>query len=188
MEIGDRIKNERKKRNISQQQLADYLNISRQAVSRWENNISLPDLNTLVLIAKYFDLKLEYFTEDIILERTEESKEELIEELKGEPEKELEKTEEKSVQEKTIEKATPYILVLTAIVTMILLLPSKVKVPVLFFGLLFIIFFVSCLLIYLNYSYLFVRTSIYPVLIPFTTLFIVHPLGEVKKIQKEHTL
>lgn len=148
MEIGDRIKNERKKRNISQQQLADYLNISRQAVSRWENNISLPDLNTLVLIAKYFDLKLEYFTEDIILERTEESKEELIEELKGEPEKELEKTEEKSVQEKTIEKATPYILVLTAIVTMILLLPSKVKVPVLFFGLLFIIFFVSCLLIY----------------------------------------
>ena len=148
MEIGDRIKNERKKRNISQQQLADYLNISRQVVSRWENNISLPDLNTLVLIAKYFDLKLEYFTEDIILERTEESKEELIEELKGEPEKELEKTEEKSVQEKTIEKATPYILVLTAIVTMILLLPSKVKVPVLFFGLLFIIFFVSCLLIY----------------------------------------
>ena len=148
MEIGDRIKNERKKRNISQQQLADYLNISRQAVSRWENNISLPDLNTLVLIAKYFDLKLEYFTEDIILERTEESKEELIEELKGEPEKELEKTEEKSVREKTIEKATPYILVLTAIVTMILLLPSKVKVPVLFFGLIFIIFFVSCLLIY----------------------------------------
>ena len=148
MEIGNRIKNERKKRNISQQQLADYLNISRQAVSRWENNISLPDLNTLVLIAKYFDLKLEYFTEDIILERTEESREELIEELKGEPEKELEKTEEKSVQEKTIEKATPYILVLTAIVTMILLLPSKVKVPVLFFGLLFIIFFVSCLLIY----------------------------------------
>lgn len=156
MEIGDRIKNERKKRNISQQQHADYLNISRQAVSRWENNISLPDLNTLVLIAKYFDLKLEYFTEDIILERTEESKEELIEELieesieelKGEPEKELEKTEEKSVREKTIEKATPYILVLTAIVTMILLLPSKVKVPVLFFGLLFIIFFVSCLLIY----------------------------------------
>ena len=148
MGIGDRIKNERKKRNISQQQLADYLNISRQAVSRWENNISLPDLNTLVLIAKYFDLKLEYFTEDIILERTEESKEELIEELKGEPEKQLEKTEEKSVQEKTIEKATPYILVLTAIVTMILLLPSKVKVPVLFFGLLFIIFFVSCLLIY----------------------------------------
>ncbi|MFZ1605088.1 MAG: helix-turn-helix transcriptional regulator [Enterococcus aquimarinus] len=148
MGIGDRIKNERKKRNISQQQLADYLNISRQAVSRWENNISLPDLNTLVLIAKYFDLKLEYFTEDIILERTEESKEELIEELKGEPEKELEKTEEKSVREKTIEKATPYILVLTAIVTMILLLPSKVKVPVLFFGLLFIIFFVSCLLIY----------------------------------------
>lgn len=148
MEIGDRIKNERKKRNISQQQLADYLNISRQVVSRWENNISLPDLNTLVLIAKYFDLKLEYFTEDIILERTEESKEESIEELKGEPEKELEKTEEKSVREKTIEKATPYILVLTAIVTMILLLPSKVKVPVLFFGLLFIIFFVSCLLIY----------------------------------------
>jgi transcriptional regulator with XRE-family HTH domain len=148
LEIGDRIKNERKKRSISQQQLADYLNISRQAVSRWENNISLPDLNTLVLIAKYFDLKLEYFTEDIILERTEESKEESIEKLKEESKEELEKSEEKNIREKTIEKATPYILVLTAIVTMILLLPSKVKVPILFFGLLFIIFFVSCLLIY----------------------------------------
>ncbi|WP_211272604.1 hypothetical protein, partial [Enterococcus aquimarinus] len=52
------------------------------------------------------------------------------------------------IREKTIEQATPYILVLTAIVTMILLLPSKVKVPILFFGLLFIIFFVACLLIY----------------------------------------
>ncbi len=105
-------------------------------------------MNTLVLIAKYFDLKLEYFTEDIILERTEESKEESIEKLKEESKEELEKSEEKNIREKTIEKATPYILVLTAIVTMILLLPSKVKVPILFFGLLFIIFFVSCLLIY----------------------------------------
>lgn len=144
MEIGNRIKNERKKRNISQQQLANHLHISRQAVSRWENNISLPDLNTLVLIAKYFDLKLEHFTEDIILEQTEESKEEPREQLK----EELDKSEEKNIREKTIEQATPYILVLTAIVTMILLLPSKVKVPILFFGLLFIIFFVACLLIY----------------------------------------
>ena len=46
----------KEKRNISQQQLANHLHISRQAVSRWENNISLPDLNTLVLMAKYFDL------------------------------------------------------------------------------------------------------------------------------------
>ncbi|MDR1568319.1 MAG: helix-turn-helix domain-containing protein [Streptococcaceae bacterium] len=133
MKIGDRIKSERKKRNISQQQLANHLNISRQAVSRWENNISLPDLNTIVLIAKYFDIKLDYFTDDIIVDNTKELKEE---------------AEKIDVKEQAIKEATPYILVLTVIITTIFLLPSKVKVPILFFGSLFTIFFASCLLIY----------------------------------------
>ncbi|KAF1297498.1 hypothetical protein BAU15_07220 [Enterococcus sp. JM4C] len=133
MKIGNRIKTERKKRNISQQQLADYLNISRQAVSRWENDISLPDLNTLFLIAKYFDLTLDHFTEDSSIERSEESDKEVG---------------EKNIRDRAIEEATPYIIVLTVIITMIVLLPSKVGVPILFFGSIIVIFFVSCLLIY----------------------------------------
>lgn len=140
MKIGNRIKNERKKRSISQQQLADYLNISRQAISRWENNISLPDLNTLILIAKYFNLELEYFTEDTSINKIDKPEEKNKEELDG--------LDEKNIRDKAIKKSTPYILVLTSIVTMIFLLPSKIAVPIVFFGLIFIIFGVSCLLIY----------------------------------------
>ena len=106
MELGEKIKYERKKRNISQQKIADYLNISRQAISRWENNVSLPDLNTLVLIAKYFEIPLEVFTDEY---------------------QEPEKVKKKDItRDEVIEKATPYILVLTAIFTMVLLLPSKI--------------------------------------------------------------
>lgn len=131
MELGEKIKNERKKRNISQQKIADYLNISRQAVSRWENNVSLPDLTTLVLIAKYFEIPLESFTEDYQA-----------------PEKDEKESEDEVTRDEVIKRATPYILVLTAILTMVLLLPSKMKIPILFFGSIFIIFFTSCLLIY----------------------------------------
>jgi transcriptional regulator with XRE-family HTH domain len=131
LELGEKIKNERKKRNISQQKIADHLNISRQAVSRWENNVSLPDLNTLVLIAKYFEIPLESFTEEYQV-----------------PEKFEKESNNEVTRDEVIKKATPYILVLTAILTMVLLLPSKMKIPILFFGSIFIIFFTSCLLIY----------------------------------------
>lgn len=131
MDLGEKIKSERKKRNISQQKIADYLNISRQAISRWENNISLPDLNTLILIAKYFEIPLESFTEAY-----------------KDSEVELKEDENKVTHDEVIEKATPYILVLTAILTMVLLLPSKIKIPILFFGSILIIFLTSCLLIY----------------------------------------
>lgn len=130
MELGEIIKNERKKRNISQQELANYLNISRQAISRWENNNSLPDLNTLILIAKYFEIPLESFTEENYISEKKEVEHEEI------------------TRDEIIREATPYILVLTAILTMVLLLPSKIKVPILFFGSILIIFFTSCLLIY----------------------------------------
>lgn len=131
MELGEKIKNERKKRNISQQKIADYLNISRQAVSRWENNVSLPDLTTLILIAKYFEIPLESFTEE---DQT--------------PVKDGKESDNEVSRDEVIKKATPYILVLTAILTMVLLLPSKMKIPILFFGSIIIIFFTMCLLIY----------------------------------------
>ena len=40
MSIGERIANLRKEQNLSQGQLADALDISRQAVSKWENGVS----------------------------------------------------------------------------------------------------------------------------------------------------
>ena len=44
MEFGDQIRNIRKKENLTQEQFAIKLNVSRQAVSNWENNKNLPDI------------------------------------------------------------------------------------------------------------------------------------------------
>ena len=47
MNIGNKIRELRKQRGITQEQLAESIGISFQAVSKWENNIALPDI-TLV--------------------------------------------------------------------------------------------------------------------------------------------
>lgn len=48
MKIGDKIKELRKKQDITQEKLAAYLNISYRAISKWENGMALPDV-TLIL-------------------------------------------------------------------------------------------------------------------------------------------
>ena len=50
----------RKKKGITQEQLATALNISPQAVSKWETNTSLPDTQTLPLIANHFGVSIDY--------------------------------------------------------------------------------------------------------------------------------
>ena len=46
MNIADRIQNLRKARGISQEELADKIGVSRQAVSKWESEQSTPDIET----------------------------------------------------------------------------------------------------------------------------------------------
>ena len=54
MSIGERILELRKNQNISQGQLADALSITRQAVSKWENDQAVPDaLKMIQLAARY---------------------------------------------------------------------------------------------------------------------------------------
>ena len=52
--IGDIIKRLRKERNLTQEQLAEQLNISSAAVSKWENNIGMPDISNIVPLANLF--------------------------------------------------------------------------------------------------------------------------------------
>ena len=44
---------------ISQEQFAEILGVTRQAVSRWEMGISVPNINTLILISKEFNISLD---------------------------------------------------------------------------------------------------------------------------------
>lgn len=54
LKIGEKIKELRKSQDITQEKLADYLNISYQAVSKWENELALPDITLLPKLANFF--------------------------------------------------------------------------------------------------------------------------------------
>ncbi|MCL2772869.1 MAG: helix-turn-helix domain-containing protein [Oscillospiraceae bacterium] len=56
MNFGETIKKLRRQKDMTQEQLAEYLNISTQAVSRWETNSSLPDITLIPMIANIFDV------------------------------------------------------------------------------------------------------------------------------------
>lgn len=60
MSIGERIIELRKEQNISQGQLAQAMEVSRQAVSKWENDLASPDTLKLIKLAEYLDTDIEY--------------------------------------------------------------------------------------------------------------------------------
>ena len=60
MNIGERITALRKERNISQSELARRLDVSRQAVSKWEQGSSSPDTAKLIQLAEILDTEVEY--------------------------------------------------------------------------------------------------------------------------------
>lgn len=66
MNIAEKIVLLRKKKGISQEELANELNTSRQAISKWENNQSTPDLEKLVALSKYFNVTTDYLLIDSI--------------------------------------------------------------------------------------------------------------------------
>ena len=64
MTLGEKIQALRKQQGMSQEQLADTLNISRQAVSKWETNESQPDIERLIEISNLFNVSTDYLIKD----------------------------------------------------------------------------------------------------------------------------
>lgn len=60
MSVGERITELRKKQNMSQGDIAKSMDVSRQAVSKWENGISSPDTIKLIQLAEVLDTDVEY--------------------------------------------------------------------------------------------------------------------------------
>lgn len=54
IQLGEKIKSLRKQKNISQEVFANYLGVSFQAVSKWENNYTMPDVAMIPAIASFF--------------------------------------------------------------------------------------------------------------------------------------
>ena len=54
MKFADNLKNIRKKRNISQEELAEKVGVSRQSVSKWETSEAYPEMNNILELSKIF--------------------------------------------------------------------------------------------------------------------------------------
>ena len=59
MSLGERIYKLRTEKNLSQDMLAEMLEVSRQSVSKWENNNTVPDLEKLLKLSEIFDVSLD---------------------------------------------------------------------------------------------------------------------------------
>ena len=64
MKLSDKILMLRKKEGLSQEQLAEKLNVSRQAISRWESGSALPDANNIRQLSRVFAVSADYLLDD----------------------------------------------------------------------------------------------------------------------------
>ena len=64
MKIGDKIAKARKAQNLTQEQLADLLDVSRQAVSRWESDLAYPETENLVRLSEILHVNCDYLLKD----------------------------------------------------------------------------------------------------------------------------
>jgi len=72
MSIGQVIKKLRKERNLTQEELAELLNVTAQAVSKWENEAGLPDISQIVPIASVFGVSTDVLFGTFGMDNTEE--------------------------------------------------------------------------------------------------------------------
>ena len=65
MNIADRIQYLRKQNGYSQEELADKVGVSRQAVSKWESEQSTPDLEKVIIMSELFEVTTDYILKGI---------------------------------------------------------------------------------------------------------------------------
>ena len=60
MTLGQKLKEIRKKFGLSQEQLAEIMNVSRQAITKWESDAGVPDTSNLQILAQTFGITIDY--------------------------------------------------------------------------------------------------------------------------------
>ena len=70
MTFADKLIRLRKKNGMSQEDLADKLGVSRQAISKWEGMLSVPDLQNVLKISDLFNVSTDYLLKDSIVEES----------------------------------------------------------------------------------------------------------------------
>lgn len=65
MSFGDNLRETRKQRGITQEELAERLGVSRQAISKWESDAGYPETEKLIAISRELNISLDYLLNDI---------------------------------------------------------------------------------------------------------------------------
>ena len=68
--LSEKINQLRKKSGLSQEQLAEQLNVSRQAISKWESGTAVPESEKLITISNYFGVSVDYLLKDEVVDIT----------------------------------------------------------------------------------------------------------------------
>lgn len=71
MTLGEKLAKARKEKNITQEQLADKLGVSRQAISKWESDVAYPETDKLIRMSELFDCSLDYLLKKDVTEKAE---------------------------------------------------------------------------------------------------------------------
>lgn len=62
--LSEKIYTLRRKSGLSQEQLAEIIGVSRQAISKWEGGLSVPESEKLIAISEYFNVTLDYLLKE----------------------------------------------------------------------------------------------------------------------------
>lgn len=82
MKLGEQLKTHRQRAQLSQEDLANRIYVSRQTISNWENNKTYPDVNSLVLLSEVFRVSLDKLIKGDIDEMKEVIQKEEIDKMK----------------------------------------------------------------------------------------------------------
>ena len=69
MSLGNKLAQARKKQNLTQEQLAERLGVTRQAVSRWESDAAYPETDKIVRMAQILEVSCDYLLQDGVDEK-----------------------------------------------------------------------------------------------------------------------
>lgn len=68
MKFGDNLRNLRKSKKLSQEDLAEKMNVSRQSVSKWETGDAYPEINNILELCKIFHCHINNLVNDSIID------------------------------------------------------------------------------------------------------------------------
>lgn len=123
MNLGEKLFELRKTKNLTQDEVAEKLNVTRQTISKWETNQSLPDFDKIVPICELFEIGVEE-----LLTGKKEEKQEKNEEQEEKKEKVLTKQEAKEKSAKVV-SGSIFIYIL-AVALIMILVPVKHVNPI----------------------------------------------------------